>query len=184
MFDVLGADKACMTERSDTSSRDAHRWRTGAAALFLALGFSLLHTGTASADSTIKTDLLRNWATGRCLDSDSSGSVYTLPCQSGNGYQTWSLVLVDHRDYDVVQIKNKATGRCLVQVDSALGTAPCSSYNQWGYQLQLWLGVGSGWDKVSLKSFAWNTCLDSDTAGSVYPFTCNGGGYQKWKSGF
>lgn len=182
MLDASRTDKQHMTEPS--SGRSARRRWAGALVLPLALGFSVLNTATASADTVIKTDLLRNWATGRCLDSNSGGDVYTLPCQSGNGYQTWSVVYLYHSDYDVVQIKNKATGRCLAQANSAIGTAPCAGYNDWGYELQLWSGVGTGWDKVSLRSVAWNTCLDSDSAGSAYSFACNGGGYQKWKSGF
>ena len=32
---------------------------------------------------------LVNHDSGRCLDADGAGDLYTLPCQSGNNYQVW-----------------------------------------------------------------------------------------------
>lgn len=49
--------------------------------LGLCLGFVTVNASPASADVSLHVDFLRNWATGRCLDSNSSGALYVLPCQ-------------------------------------------------------------------------------------------------------
>src|SRR5262245_42397675 len=61
--------------------------------------------GTDPSGSPVS--LLRSWATGRCLDSNFAGNVYTLPCQPGNNYQTWMRMRGGN------EVKNMATGMCL-----------------------------------------------------------------------
>jgi hypothetical protein len=39
--------------------------------------------------STLGIYNLKDVATGRCLDSNASGSIYTNPCQPTNEYQQW-----------------------------------------------------------------------------------------------
>src|SRR5687768_12145645 len=60
---------------------------------------------------------LQNWATGWCLDSNLNGDVYALPCQRGNGYQTWEIYGPDSvpgaNGHQRWVLKNVATGRCL-----------------------------------------------------------------------
>ncbi|MEZ7005478.1 RICIN domain-containing protein [Streptomyces sp. AD55] len=51
----------------------------------------------------------KNVATGKCLDSNGAGKVYTLGCNGGN-YQRWT---VRESGAGVVVWKNVATGRCL-----------------------------------------------------------------------
>src|SRR5262245_17255039 len=63
----------------------------------------------ASADVVRQDTNLRSWATGRCLDSNFAGNVYTLPCQIGNGFQSWQLI----PNSDRWLVRNEATGMCL-----------------------------------------------------------------------
>ncbi|MFE0731679.1 ACP synthase [Streptomyces antibioticus] len=168
---------------ADTGRR---RWCTALLALAMSLGFAFVSAGSAAASSpgdVIGTHFLRNWETGRCLDSNSAGAVYTSPCQFGNGYQTWSVIYRDHKNNDIVMIRNQATGRCL-GFGTYLATGTCLNSSQFGYGLELWEGVGAGWNKVELVS-SLGGCLDSDRSGKAYVFNpCNGGGFQKWKLGF
>lgn len=89
--------------------------------------------GTDSATSwtvtTVATNtrLYKNNYTGKCLDSNSSGSVYTNTCSTGNKYQQWKLI---NNGSDYYLHKNIATGLCLTTTDpltaSTAKTATCS----------------------------------------------------------
>lgn len=171
-------------ERTHTSAmrRFARRGWAAGAALGLALGLSVVNASPASA--YVGPNFLRNWETGRCLDSDAEGNVYTNPCQSGNPYQTWNISFLKHEAYDIVEIENLGTYRCLiVEVGNTpipkLKTKYCKQYPFTG-----WEARGSSWDQVQLANKGVNGCVDSDYAGSAYLLECNGGGYQKWKLGY
>ncbi|MFC5183632.1 RICIN domain-containing protein [Actinomadura harenae] len=56
-----------------------------------------------------KSVLLRNVATGRCLDGDRTGSVYTSPCKSDNRYEQWRTSGPDNNK----QFYSVGTGRYL-----------------------------------------------------------------------
>ncbi|MER5432110.1 ACP synthase [Streptomyces sp. NPDC002588] len=159
--------------------RFVRRGWAGILAFGLSLGLTFLSASPASA--YVDPNFLRNWETGRCLDSNAAGDVYTLPCQQGNAYQTWRMVFQYVNQYDVVEIQNQATWLCLTQnFYGELETAPCGEDRS-----QLFYGVGSGWDNVQLLNVLYSTqCLDSNYAGSAYLLTCNGGGYQHWKLGY
>ncbi|WP_050371392.1 RICIN domain-containing protein [Streptomyces acidiscabies] len=158
------------------------RWYAGLFSVALSLAMALVSASPASA--AIGTNLLRNWETGRCLDSNGNGDVYTLPCQPGNAYQTWTVDLYRHSDYDEVTFRNNATGRCLYWADGSVRTAPCTSSGDWGHNLSIWRAVGSGWDNVQLTDAGGGSCLDSNRAGNAYMLGCNGGGFQRWRLGF
>ncbi|WP_157876602.1 RICIN domain-containing protein [Streptomyces graminilatus] len=140
-----------------------------------------MNAGTASA--YVGPNLLRNWETGRCLDSNSSGQVYTNPCQTGNDYQTWNMLFSRHDAYDIVEVQNKATGLCLrYDINRRMITANCLGSG--GAHAGLWAAVGSSWDKVQLKSaFGGNECVDN-TSGGVSLRGCYNTGLQLWKLGF
>ncbi|MEV1062060.1 RICIN domain-containing protein [Streptomyces sp. NPDC050263] len=185
---VRAADVQAPTRTAGLGLSSRRRW-TGALAVTLSLGFAFMNANTASAAGGIyvKTDILRNWETGRCLDSNSVGQVYTNPCDQGNDYQRWTVVYKGHSAFDEVQIVNKATQRCLYSNDYpslVLATVPCEGVGagQTPGAGQVWGADGSGWDNVQLKKRQW--CLDSNRGGSAYMQDCNGGNYQHWKLGF
>jgi hypothetical protein len=82
----------------------------------------LFPAGPASADVYPGSDFIKDWQTGRCLDSNdrgfNSGDVYTNPCQLGNPYQQWHRIYLgtayapNGRAYDVVAFQDVATGYC------------------------------------------------------------------------
>jgi hypothetical protein len=109
----------------------------------------------------------RDVATQRCLDSNTSGSVYTLGCNGGS-FQLWtwtgSSSSVEHRNF--------ATGRCLdSNTSGSVYTLGCNggNFQRWRRSGQQWINVATG------------RCLDSNTSGSVYTLGCNGGAFQHWE---
>ncbi|MER5435057.1 ACP synthase [Streptomyces sp. NPDC002588] len=178
MGQVEGVGGAKTRTRTSFLGRFAIRGWVTALALGLSLGLSFVSAGPASA--YVGQNFLRNWQTGRCLDSNHNGEVYTLPCQQGNDYQTWEPVFVAHYFYDVVEVHNKATGLCLyLTAQNQLATSNCNNSSN-----ALWIAAGS-WDVLQLQSFFNSTqCLDSNAAGSAYVLGCNGGGYQNWRLGY
>jgi len=125
-------------------------------------------TGTASAATGV---IFHDYATGRCLDSNAGGDVYTLPC-NGGPFQEWV-----QGDWTWVDV---ATGRCL---DSNAGgdayTLPCNggSFQEW----QPYDVDGSIDPSIYTQTdFATGRCLDSNAGGDAYTLPCNGGPFQEW----
>lgn len=76
---------------------------------------------------------------GRCLDSNAAGTAYGIPC-NGGGYQKWHFNYLGkqrdsyyQRDWDVYEIINTATGRCLDANGVTAYTLPCNGgdYQHW-----------------------------------------------------
>jgi hypothetical protein len=113
----------------------------------------------------------KNTATLRCLDSNNSGSAYTLGCNGGN-FQLWTNTPLNFGD----QIRNKATGRCLDS--NTAGNAYTRICNGGAFQQWTVRNTGSfGWE---IKNVATGFCLDSNAAGNLYTRGCNGGNFQRW----
>jgi serine/threonine-protein kinase len=139
-----------------------------------------------------ETGHIQNWATGRCLDSNTAGDVYTLPCQAGNGWQTWTMYgrvngYVDQNGYPDVTLKNQTTGRCLKLFDDTdigfgliMRTWPCDTSSN-PNPAQVFTARGPNLQNVQFVNIVAEACVDSNAAGQAYPLRCNYGTYQTWR---
>ena len=120
---------------------------------------------------------LTDLQTGRCLDSNAAGSVYTNPCQvPGNHYQDWvESFSAQPSGQGSFSYQNVATGRCLdSNAAGHLYTLPCQPP---GNPYQDWDSSGT-----RFLDHATGRCLDSNQAGNTYTLPCNGGNFQNWKA--
>ena len=110
-----------------------------------------------------------DYQTGRCLDSNYNGDVYTLPC-NGGPYQQWWL----GPDFELCDYQ---TGRCIeAQGQDIHAYFPSGDPSQWWYFDK---GVGVPVYQVRNQQYT-ALCLDSNYNGNVYALGCNGGPYQAW----
>lgn len=80
-----------------------------AVSAFVCLGIP----GTSAAAPTFS---FKNYSTGKCLHSNSSGSVFPWDCIDGNQYQDW---YVHSSDGFLAIVQNVKTGRCLTFANGA-----------------------------------------------------------------
>ncbi|MEU4640345.1 hypothetical protein [Micromonospora sp. NPDC023814] len=180
------------------SWRPRHRVLAFVVALMVG-AFSAITVASPAQAWFITANMVRNLQTGWCLDSNWAGDVYTLPCSlpmGTNPHQVWEVHGVMSGLSDpVVQLKNKATGRCL---DTIYGDNPRTVTLDGHYcptgvtntlpPAYVWrtffFATGSKWNSVQFKSYmSTSYCLDSNY-GDVYSFHCNGGNWQNWKLGY
>ncbi|MGW5050369.1 RICIN domain-containing protein [Actinokineospora sp. NPDC004072] len=132
----------------------------------LGTGLLLLGLGPVAAaeqGESVLSQQLRNVATGFCLDSNTSGNVYTLGCNGGN-FQQWNI--------NFGEVRNVATGLCLdSNTNGNVYTLGCNGGN-----FQRW-SISGG----EFRNVATGFCLDSNTSGNVYTLRCNGGNFQRWR---
>ncbi|GLY54485.1 hypothetical protein Lesp01_81410 [Lentzea sp. NBRC 102530] len=127
---------------------------------------------------------------GYCLDSNSNGQAYLLPCQSGNTYQRWLVTDTGTNAYDgsdQKRFKNQATNRFLVMhwlgAGPVLETAPTAGSNN-DSKLD---GVGSSWANVAIRQSnvdstngRGDTCLHAYSRSNAVAWWCDGSGSQRW----
>jgi hypothetical protein len=144
-------------------------------------------TGTASAYT--KYGQFQQVATSRCLDSNAAGAVYTLPCQAGNGWQTWMVEgpFGNSPDgYERVVIHNIGSGRCLEVFQHITGprisTDVCGTAPQ-NNSAMLLDARGSSWSNVQLRNLPSGLCVDGNVQGAAYALACNytGNTFQAWR---
>ncbi|QDQ28969.1 ricin-type beta-trefoil lectin domain protein [Chitinimonas arctica] len=134
----------------------------------VAAAIQVLIPGTAHAASEFT-----NVATLLCLDSNWSGSVYTMGCNSGN-YQRWNLYFNSYG----IEMRNVATNRCLDSNTSGhTYTLGCNGGNYQRWRHTYVSNGGGSWRMTNVSTLR---CLDSNAAGNTYTLGCNGGNFQHW----
>ncbi len=140
------------------------------------------------AQAYVGPNLLRNWATGRCLDSNRNGNIYTSPCDVGRGnrFQLWQPEKIGQQDHDAIRLKNVETGMCVSWGQWLNGPGRGYAYTRTdcSHAFGDWEAEGTSWTMVRFRATTNNQCLDSNSDGAVYYLPCNTGGYQKWRLGY
>jgi hypothetical protein len=101
-------------------------------------------------------------ATGRCLDSNDAGHVYTQPCNGGN-YQNWDQIYQSNQTYI---LEDMQTGLCLGSFGNSDIMAKCGTVS--GDSDYRWFMVGGDYGTV-YQNEGFSSVLDSNAAGQVYP---------------
>jgi hypothetical protein len=164
-------------------------WRArlliAAVALVAGAGALFASPGVARAD-VLYNGIYRNWQSGNCLDSNWSGSAYSIPCNGGN-FQNWSIDHVDALNdyYFGFKIIDDETGMCLDTNSSALYTHSCVT----GDPNQIWWMYGLDDTHQIWVNKAFTTVLwDNGNGGglgmaNVSPYNLENG-LGIWKPGF
>ncbi len=142
-------------------------------ALFALAASSVLYSPDSSAQYLYPIKL-QNDATGRCLDSNAEGRVYTLACNGGS-FQKWNMVLVPNTS-NFYEMKNVATGRCLDSNEQ--GNVYAIACN--GGPYQKWIVTLRTNGRRSISNRATGRLLDSNAQGNVYTLPSNLSRYQLW----
>jgi hypothetical protein len=137
------------------------------------LGLGLAGAGSAYADGG-NIHHIQHAVGGSCLDSNTGGSVYFNPCQSGNGYQEWRFIYVTNGLWHIQDVN---TGLCLrVDYQYGLGTTSTCGNNDMGVLWQLWNGNRQFENGDNFACLDGNTSRPYQTQG-----TCVAGNmYQTW----
>lgn len=134
--------------------------------------FALRPAGAAS------TMMIRNWNNGRCLDSNSAGAAYTLPC-NGGAYQQWVELTEKSGSAYPNRLIDLATNRCLTNDSGQVYTYPCIP----GYRNQLWIDYDLGGNVHTFLNIQTGSVLKANSAGFVYASQYREN-VADWKHGF
>jgi serine/threonine-protein kinase len=166
--------------------------------LVFVMSFGLMASAPASAQYWWTTHF-QNWATGRCLDSNSNGDVYTLPCQWGNPWQTWEIRSWGQWGPNGLyhELKDNASQRCLGSYGFNQWEERTGDCSNWGANFNGMKDVrGNNWGGVQFVTYNfyadpypyyspgyWHSyCTDATGGFYAQEWECNWGGYQTWRS--
>jgi len=144
-----------------------------------------LTPGPASADTSssssvvisVYTGIIRNWATGACLDAFANVN----PCYGNDNYQEWAVAPGGRGSWESpttngsVYIENMQTGACLDDGSGLYMNSSCVPNDP----AQQWFSLGTPYQAWFINSLT-GQCLDNNGS-SLYTLPCNGGGYQTWR---
>ncbi|CAL9329817.1 RICIN domain-containing protein [Streptomyces sp. enrichment culture] len=152
------------------------RFRTGLTGVAAAVCTTVAMAPSAYAADPIfdYKNAVVNEQTGRCLDSNSTGEVYTSPCGKANPYQQW---IPSWDGAYAWQLKNVQTQMCLGGVsEAAVRTMPCTKmYGPLQWKLRTDRATNA------LVNQAWPNVLDSNSKGNVYlKAASDSNRYQSW----
>jgi hypothetical protein len=137
---------------------------------------------TSEALGAGQTVQLMDVATSKCADTtdgDTDVHAYTLPC-NGGPYQKWTIVQ-DGLIPGTFEIRDFKTGKCLDSAGNGhTSTNPCGHDNNYQHWIIQPMGTLNGKEVNRFVNVATSRCLDSNTAGSLYSESCNGGSFQNW----
>lgn len=132
-----------------------------------------ISAASSVASASTRREIIKDYKTGRCLDSNTHGSAYTQPCNGGS-YQKWYQVNTSNGFI----LKNAKTGRCLdSNTHGSLYTQPCN-----GGSYQVWVSASFAATYSTVWDNKTGRYLDSNTHGNAYTQPYNGGGYQRWRA--
>jgi serine/threonine-protein kinase len=162
----------------------AARWGVrGAIMAACAVLVGLVVVPSASAVTVGRDTILRNWATGVCLDSNENGDAYAIGCNGGN-YQNWFTpgtgitIYSEDGNHPVIGLRNDQTDRCL---DSNSGgsvyTLPCNDGDN-----QYWMWFGDEYNGT-YEDYATQLCLTAN-GNALYTAPCDNDGYEQWRQGY
>jgi hypothetical protein len=188
---ILHTKFGTATRLSTLFRRTRLRMATWAAVMLTTATAALLVGAPAAhADQAV---LFRDDATDLCLDSNSSGNVYTLPCQVGNQYQTWDVSIIIDHGHTVRMMRDMATGRCLDSNGTGVGHTYTTNPCQVGNMYQEWVRGTAPNGDADYMDYGTFLFLDSNmltgtpgcgsciaNKGDVYTLPYNGGPYQSW----
>ncbi len=140
--------------------------KLGIAGALTAACASLVAAPSAHAADPVRdrVNTVVNQQTGRCLDSDLQGNVYTKSCTADNPYQQW----VPRGTGNEFRLENVRTGLCLTVIsDTEVRALRCAA----NYYPQQWYFTNYGGSNALMNqkvSEATSVALDSDDKGNVY----------------
>ncbi len=124
----------------------------------LAFSSTVLTVSAQSIKGTVQSQ-----TTGRCLDGNRDGKIYTRGCEGNNAYQQWDI----GKNGSNWVFKSQGTALCLDSGNDAKVYANnCKSdnpYQRWEF---------SSGDGGTYKNEKTGLCLDSDNKGNVYALGC------------
>jgi hypothetical protein len=126
--------------------------------------------GPSTGLSLTRTTIVRDWATGSCMDAFANVN----PCY-GDGtdaWQQWNLLQDGSGNY---YFENAHTGQCLDDGSGLYMYSHCIA----GDAAQAWQPRGNSY-QGQFQNTLTGLCLDDN--GQLYMHSCNGGGYQTWRT--